>query len=106
MMRRRSFHSRVITKGNSNDTSGADASDRGQEKPVTKVKKLAKRVGVTTVARKLLDPNKKVDQKYYKIMDIMTDPNFLIACYEEIKSVPGNMTRGTDAQTLDGISYD
>lgn len=79
----RSFHSSACTKGNS-ITSSKETIDNNLEKPVSKVKsqKVAKRVGVTTIARKLLDQNKVSGQKYYKIMNIIADPNFLVACYD------------------------
>lgn len=86
----------------------AKALDCNQEKPVSKVKplKVAKRVGVTTIAKKLLEQNKTDEQKFHGVMKIITDPNFLVGCYEEIKSKPGNMTRrGVDGSTLDGINY-
>ena len=50
------------------------------------------------------EQNRKTDQKYYKIINRIADPHFLVACYEEIKSKPGNMTRGTDKTMLDGIN--
>lgn len=38
------------------------------------------------------------------IMHIMSDIDVLIAAYSRIKSKPGNMTPGVDAETMDGIS--
>jgi hypothetical protein len=43
------------------------------------------------------------DGKYYNINNLIGDPYFLIACYENIKS---NMTGGIDKYTLDGIYGD
>lgn len=102
----RSFHSSACTKRNS-ITSSKETIDNNLEKPVSKVKsqKVAKRVGVTTIARKLLDQNKVSGQKYYKIMNSIADPNFLVACYDEIKSKPGNMTGAVERSTLDGLTY-
>jgi hypothetical protein len=37
-----------------------------------------------------------------KVIDIMTDVDILIAAYTKLKSSPGNMTPGTDSETLDG----
>jgi len=44
------------------------------------------------------------DNKYYNINNLLSDPYFLIACYEDIKSKTGNMTKGIDNYTLDGIN--
>lgn len=44
------------------------------------------------------------DAKYNKFIQLLSDPYFLVACYEEIKGKPGNMTRGTKKETLDGLS--
>lgn len=40
---------------------------------------------------------------YYNLNQLLSDPYFLIACYENIKNKPGNMTKGIDHYTLDGI---
>lgn len=44
---------------------------------------------------------------YVKVIRILSDPMFLIACYELIRGNPGNMTPGADISkiTLDGIDY-
>lgn len=110
-MRRRSFHSSAFScaKGNCITSPKVETLDNNLEKPANKVKpsKVVKRVGVTTMVRKLLEQNKVAGQKYYKIMKVIADPNFLAACYDEIKSFhqPGNMTRGVDRVTLYGIDY-
>lgn len=38
-----------------------------------------------------------------KVLDTMSDIDILIASYTKLKSSPGNMTPGTDSETLDGI---
>lgn len=43
---------------------------------------------------------------YRKLIQIMSNPAFLHACYEAIKSKPGNMTKGTSNETLDGIKWE
>jgi hypothetical protein len=48
--------------------------------------------------------NKK--QKIRNLMRILGDPYFLVKSYEDIKSNPGNMTKGTTHVTLDKISFD
>lgn len=46
---------------------------------------------------------RKGDGKYNGVIRILTNPLFLQACYLEIKSKPGNMTKGTNKDTLEGI---
>jgi group II intron reverse transcriptase/maturase len=53
-------------------------------------------------ARCALNPNKKIDRNLYKYM---TNPDFLYMGYNNIKSKPGNMTKGVYPETLDGINY-
>lgn len=38
-------------------------------------------------------------------MKIVSDPMYLVKCYDTIKSKPGNMTRGIGPETLDGINF-
>lgn len=45
----------------------------------------------------------KIDQKHYNIINFIADPYFLVACYDEIKHKPGNMTPGIDGVTLDSL---
>lgn len=45
------------------------------------------------------------NNKYYNLLDILSDPFFLVACYEEIKGKKGNMTPGSDKYTIDGLSW-
>lgn len=40
------------------------------------------------------------------IMQIVSDPDVLLAAYARIKSKPGNMTPGSHTETLDGFSMD
>jgi group II intron reverse transcriptase/maturase len=39
-----------------------------------------------------------------KMLDLICDTDILIAAYTKIKSSPGNMSPGTDSETLDGIN--
>lgn len=41
--------------------------------------------------------------KARNLTTILSNKNFLIGCYLNIKSKPGNITSGLDKQTLDGI---
>lgn len=45
------------------------------------------------------------ENKYNGIIRIIANPDFLMRCYMEIKSKPGNMSKGTTPETLDGISF-
>jgi hypothetical protein len=45
----------------------------------------------------------KEHQKYYNLVSLLYDPNFLVSCYLMIRSKPGNMSPGTTPETLDGI---
>lgn len=107
-MRKRSFHSSAVkdTKGNSTNSSISEVLDNNQENLANKVKptKVAKRVGVTTIAMKKLKPFKNKNQKYYNLLSILADPLFLVSCYEEIFKKKGNMTPGSDGYTIDGLS--
>lgn len=53
---------------------------------------------------KKLNKYKSIEGKFYNLNKIIGDPFFLIACYENIKSKPGNMTKGSDNKTLDRIN--
>jgi len=54
----------------------------------------------------ILLARKQIGERYYKIMDIISEPKYLIDCYNLIKGKPGNMTPGLDKQTLDGVTED
>lgn len=47
-----------------------------------------------------------LDTAYNGLVKILADPAFLLACYNTIKSKPGNMTKGTSNETLDGIDQE
>ena len=110
-MRKRNFHSSVCiyAKGSSINPLTLETSDSNNNKPVSKVepsKKVAKRVGVTTIVMQKLEQYRKPEQKYYNLIDIIADPYFLVACYEEIAKKKSNMTPGSDGITLDGLNWD
>jgi len=44
------------------------------------------------------------DGKCINAYKCITNKDILLACYDKMKSKPGNMTRGTDSETFDGIS--
>ncbi|YP_008475018.1 hypothetical protein, partial (mitochondrion) [Candida oxycetoniae] len=68
-------------------------------KPVRKTRPVL----IVEVSKKLKKYVSK-DGKYFNINELIGDPYFLIACYEEIKGKSGNMTKGIDNYTLDGIN--
>jgi hypothetical protein len=42
---------------------------------------------------------------YNGLINILKKPEFLVACYDEIRGKPGNMTRGHSKETLDKLSF-
>lgn len=107
-MRKRSFHSSSVvgTKGNSRnviDNKEVSISTKNRDGKVKSIKSSANPPLANIVSLKL-DEFKTYDAKYNKIIQLISDPFFLVACYEEIKGKPGNMTRGIKKETLDGIS--
>lgn len=105
-MRRRSFHSSRVTKENSCDSPILKAVDDSNSKPGKSVKpeRVAKQLGATSIIRKVLEQRDTKEQKYYKLTELLADPLFLEKCYLELQGKPGNMTRGTDDETIDGIN--
>ena len=110
-MRKRSFHTsslNVGAKGNSDNILDNKDTSSGVKNGVgkTKAKKPVGPTLATMVAQKLSELLTH-DLKYNKIVtQIIADPHLLIACYEEIKGNPGNMTKGTTPETLDGLKME
>jgi len=46
------------------------------------------------------------DDKYNGIIRILADAGYLQFCYMLIKGKPGNMSKGTTKETLDGLTYE
>jgi len=65
---------------------------------------VAKRVGVTTIVTNELEQYRKPEQKFYNLIKIISDPLFLVACYEEIAKKKGNLTPGSDGYIIDGLN--
>jgi|ERR1700675_338983 len=102
-MRGRSSHSSPEPKG-----SDPRKTKGNSKKPLpkkTKVSQLVSDQTLRTFVRSKLDSFKNMDGKYNGIIRILADPDYLQFCYMLIKSKPGNMTRGINRETLDGISY-
>lgn len=47
---------------------------------------------------------RSINNRYCNLYSLLCDPNVLRIAYETIKSNPGNMTKGTDNETLDKIN--
>nr|AYE93245.1 hypothetical protein C0995_000107 [Termitomyces sp.] len=114
IMRKRSFHSSVaslsaLTKGNRDIASVSETLDghkkifAGDTKPTKQ--KAVKPKNVTTMVKEKLTCSKGPQGIYFNLLNILSDPFFLIACYEEIKGKKGNMTKGSNNYTLDGLSW-
>lgn len=108
-MRKRSFHtsSVVRVKGNSVNILDNRLTSNSKKNSVSKTK-ITKSVKptLTNIVNSKLDVLLTHDMKYNNVMNqIISDPYFLIACYEEIKGKPGNMTKGVEDTTLDGINF-
>jgi len=58
-----------------------------------------------SLIKEILSGRKDKGRKYGKLMKILCDPFYLLKCYEEIKSNPGNMTKGLSHTTLDKIEW-
>lgn len=112
LMRRRSLHSianervdkkedsLVRPKGNSLDSSQFEKSTKS-DKPIW----VSGGADATTIVKNLLEQRNNKSQKHYKLTEIIANEHFLEKCYTEIMSKPGNMTRGSTNETLDGINW-
>lgn len=95
-----------MLKGDSQNSQKFKTLDDNKKKQVKSDKpvKVSYVIGVTTIAKRILEQRDLKEQKYFKLLDILTEPSFLERCYLEIRSKPGNMTKGSDSETLDGIN--
>ncbi len=112
IMRKRSLHSssvslKTLTKGDRDNMSVSETLDNCPKKLVEDTKPILKRAVKPTNATTLVMQrlNYKSEQKFFKLLDILSDPFFLVACYEEIKGKKGNMTPGSDKYTIDGLNW-
>lgn len=107
LMRGRSFHSSISrAKGNSRKSFQLDSHD-SDVKGADKLNLLEDSKSFTSVsswAKTVVNKYIKGDGTYNGLINILSDPLFLQACYLEIKSKGGNMSKGSDNTTLDGIS--
>lgn len=108
LMRGRSFHSsNSLTKGNSRKSSLLDTHDsntKGADK-LNLIEDSKSFTSVSSWAKTAVNKYIKGDGTYNGLINILSNPLFLEACYLEIKSKPGNMSKGSDNITLDGINH-
>lgn len=102
--RRRSSHSSPDPKNpNSGKTKGnSEKTTAEKQRSRSKVNNLNLRMFVQSK----LGLYRDVHGLYNGIVRILADAGFLQYCYMLIKGKPGNMSRGTTKETLDGISYE
>lgn len=63
-------------------------------------------VPVSSWLKERIDSQTRSNGRIPNLISIISDPEFLFAAYELIKSKKGNMTPGVDKKTLDGVSWD
>ena len=107
--RRRSLHmsSRVHAKGVQPRPEAQVAKVIKQEKDSATSSKKVRRTktdSLNTLVRKELQHCRGSHETYKGLIDILRKPEYLVACYEEIRGKKGNMTRGTTKETLDGLT--
>ena len=105
--RRRSLHSKIPTlKGDSPNNPEKINNNSGHRKARRKDKNTdsSERMASSMVC-KTLDEWESKGQRIRGLMRIMSDPMYLVKCYDTIRGKPGNMTRGVGPETLDGIDF-
>lgn len=63
-------------------------------------------VSVYSWLRLRIDERTKNNDELHSLIDIISEPEFLLAAYDLIKGKKGNMTPGVDKKTLDGVSWE
>lgn len=113
--RRRSFHTRGRVERLPQDSKGSSLEQKPQATRVLKIKKVSaltpnkvrkagKAVSLVTLVQKELQLYTNKQGIYNGLINILKQPEFLVACYEAIRGKPGNMTKGTTEETLDGLT--
>lgn len=74
--------------------------------PPSRVQRKVKTVSLVTSVKKEILSCKNAHGTYNGLINILGKPEFLVACYEEIKGKPGNMTKGDSEETLDGLTWE
>lgn len=109
LMRGRSLHSRSnrASKGGSQKAGLLETivlENTVSKKSSSKARKVRKTDSFVTIVKKELQTYCNKQKVYNGLVNIYKNPAFLIACYEEIKGKPGNMTEGSIKGTLDGLT--
>lgn len=108
LLRRRSLHTSSLAKGDSHKSLSptsliSDIKDTDNLNPSKKGKGSTSKISVSMKASLEINKYMNKDLKYNGLINIIADPIFLWACYDAIKSKPGNMSQGITHETLDGI---
>lgn len=117
VMRRRSIHTRGKVERLPQDSKGYSLKQETQVTKVpkkkttsnltpSKVRKVGKSDVLATLVRKELLLYKDRRDTYNGLINILKNPEFLVACYENIRGKPGNMTKGSTNETLDGLTWE
>jgi group II intron reverse transcriptase/maturase len=110
-MRGRNLHSRSTTsKGGSQEaelleTIALDKQTVSDISP-SKAQKIRKSDSFTAIVKKELQTCCNKQNTYNGLVNILKNPAFLVACYEEIRGKPGNMTKGSIKGTLDDLTWE
>lgn len=113
--RGRSFHTRGRAEKLLQDSKGSSLEQKSQTTKVLKkqkvsaltpykVRKAGKPVSLVTLVQKELQLYENSQGIYNGLINILKKPEFLVSCYEAIRGKPGNMTKGTTEETLDGLT--
>lgn len=116
LLRGRSFHTRGRVERLLQDSKGNSYGQKSQVAKVlnnkkvsdltsSKTQKVRKSVSLVTLVQKELQLYKNKQGIYKGLVNILKKPEFMVACYEDIKGKPGNMTIGSTKETLDGIDW-
>lgn len=98
----------VGTKGPSQDNLSENNSDSKSNRASRGNKLENKPVALSRIAFQVELKNRisqlqKEHQKFYNLVSLLYDVNFLVSCYMMIRGKPGNMSPGYTPETLDGI---
>lgn len=108
--RKRSFHSSSIVgaKGNSMSNLDNNALSTSTQSSLGKTKTdLSVKPTLANITELKLNGLSTHDNKYNKIVPLLVaDPFYLIECYNNIRGKPGNMIKGANSTTLDGINLE
>jgi len=112
-VRGRSLHTRSKKdrlKEDSPRTDGKYSTNSGRRKAerVDKRRKTsdASKQTASSMVKETLNKWSQRGQKVRELVKLLSDPFYLVKCYEAIRGKPGNMTKGTGPETLDGINID